>query len=377
MRKLYHITTGTDWEAAEKTGIYRADSLANDGFIHCSTLVQLLMPANAMYRGQEGLVLLVIDPSRVKPEVVYEDCYQSGHRFPHLYGPLNIDAVVSVLPFPPNPDGTFNIPSELGQQMDAADSLDPSLCPILEFDPAPEAIIEPKRIIPAIDIPEHAILCFFQDVINDLKAAGRLRQIHKLGSEIGINPVYELDVDGQRLAMIHAGLGAPLSACFLEELIALGSRKFIACGGGGVLDNGIDVGNIVVPSVAIRDEGTSYHYLPPSREVSASPEAVAAIEQVLTRHQIDYVVGKTWTTDGIYRETAAKMARRRAEGCLIVEMESAAFFAVAQFRQVIFGQILYGGDDLTGDEWDHRDWYKQGSTREKLFWLAAEACLTL
>jgi uridine phosphorylase len=88
-------------------------------------------------------------------------------------------------------------------------------------------------------------------------------------------------------------------------------------------------------------------------------------------------VGKSWTTDGFYRETPARMARRRAEGCLAVEMESAAFFAVAQMRGVTFGQILYGGDDLTGEQWDDREWDRQTSTREKLLWLAAEACLAL
>jgi uridine phosphorylase len=89
------------------------------------------------------------------------------------------------------------------------------------------------------------------------------------------------------------------------------------------------------------------------------------------------VLGKTWTTDAIYRETPARIARRRAEGCITVEMEAAAFFAVAQFRGVTFGQILYGGDDVSGDLWDDRDWDRQTSTREKLFWLAAEACLRL
>ena len=72
-----------------------------------------------------------------------------------------------------------------------------------------------------------------------------------------------------------------------------------------------------------------------------------------------YVQGKTWTTDGFYRETPAKVPLRRAEGCLTVEMEAAAFFAVAQFRGVQFGQMLYGGDDVSGAEWDHRDWIKR------------------
>ena len=160
-------------------------------------------------------------------------------------------------------------------------------------------------------------------------------------------------------------------------MIALGCTKFIACGGAGVLDSTLAVGHIVVPNSAVRDEGTSYHYLPPAREVSASLPAVAAIETVLQAHSCEYVIGKTWTTDGLYRETAAKVQRRRAEGCLTVEMEAAAFFAVAQFRGVTFAQLLYSGDDVSSEQWDSRHWMSHTSTREKLFWLAAEACVRL
>lgn len=249
--------------------------------------------------------------------------------------------------------------------------------PILEFDPTTAAIIEPSSVLEPINIPEQCVLCFFQDVISGLRDDGRLNVIYKLGSEIGPNPVYELAIEGKRLALLHPGVGAPLAAGFLEELIALGGRKFIACGGCGVLDGTIAVGHVVVPVAAVRDEGTSYHYLPPAREVEASPAAIMALQTTLDRHHIPYLLGKTWTTDGIYRETHARMARRRAEGCLAVEMETAAFFAVAQFRGVEFGQLLYGGDDLTGEKWDGREWQKEASTREKLFWLAAEACLLL
>jgi len=247
--------------------------------------------------------------------------------------------------------------------------------PILEYDAAPEAIIEPGRVIPRIDIPEHCVLCFFQDAIT--AACDKDQCLHQLGSEIGQNPVYKLSHHGKNVAVVHPGVGAPLAAGFLEELIALGCCKFIACGGCGVLNREIAVGHVVIPSSAVRDEGTSYHYLPPLREVAASPEAVAALETVLNRHGIPYVVGKTWTTDAIYRETPAKIAHRKAEGCITVEMEAAAFFAVAQFRGVPFGQILYGGDDVSGDEWDRREWMGRTSTREKLFWLAVEACLAL
>jgi uridine phosphorylase len=248
--------------------------------------------------------------------------------------------------------------------------------PILEFDPAPEAVIEPSRFITPIDISEHCVICFFQDVLNGLLSEGRLHKATARGSEMGEHPVYEMDVQGKRLAVFHPGVGAPLAAGLLDELIALGCRKFIACGGAGVLDREIACGHLVVPTSAVRDEGTSYHYLPPSREVQAHPEAVAALERTLQSRGFGYILAKTWTTDAIFRETSDKVKRRREEGCLTVEMEAAAFFAVAQFRGAVFGQILYGGDDCSG-EWEHRDWHLQSSIREKLFWLAAEACLEL
>lgn len=249
--------------------------------------------------------------------------------------------------------------------------------PILEFDPSTDAVIEPARVIEAIDAPEHCVFCFFRDVIQQLVKEGRAHQIAMHGSEVGEHPLYEIDLNGKRLAVMHPGVGAPFAAALLEEVIARGCRKFAACGGAGVLDRDICVGHIVVPSSAVRDEGTSYHYLPPTREVAASLEGIAAIEQVLTKHNCDYVVGKTWTTDAFYRETPAKVQLRREEGCLTVEMEAAAFFAVAQFRNVPFAQMLYAGDDVSGADWDSRRWQERDSVRESLFWLAAEACLLL
>jgi uridine phosphorylase len=198
-----------------------------------------------------------------------------------------------------------------------------------------------------------------------------------LGSEIGQNPVYVREVDGQRIAVVHPGVGAPLAVTALEELIALGCKTFIACGGAGVLDREITVGHVIIPLAAVRDEGTSYHYLPPGREVAPTPRAVEAILSTLTAHEIPYVTGKTWTTDALYRETAGRVAARRAEGCLTVEMEASAFFAVAQFRGITFGQLLYGGDDVSSHDWDSRGWLDQRSTREKLLLLALEAAARL
>jgi putative NADPH-quinone reductase/uridine phosphorylase len=249
--------------------------------------------------------------------------------------------------------------------------------PILEFDPTLEAVIEPSRLIESIDVPEHCVICFFQEVIAKLCQDGRATLLSEPKSEAGTHPLYGLDVDGRRLAVFHPGVGAPLAAGLLEEIIALGCKKFIVCGGAGVLDKDVAVGHLIVPSSAIRDEGTSYHYLPPSREVAAHPAGIAAVEQVLKAHRCDYLIAKTWTTDAFYRETPTKIQLRKAEGCLTVEMEAAALFAVAQFRGVVLAQILYGGDDVSGDKWDARLWDERSSVREQLFWLAAEACLAL
>jgi uridine phosphorylase len=250
--------------------------------------------------------------------------------------------------------------------------------PILEFDPASEAILEPAHIVQPRDVPEHCVICFFQEVLTKVCAEHQAATLLTNRWEDGPHSLYEMAVEGRRLAFFHPGVGAPMAAGLLEEVIAAGCRKFIACGGAGVLTQEIAVGHLVVPTVAVRDEGISYHYCPPAREIDASAEGVAAIERTLTRHAVPYQLGKTWTTDAPYRETQAKVARRRAEGCLTVDMEAAAFFAVAQFRRVPLAQILYGGDDVSGGgEWDDRGWQSRTAVREKLFWLAVEACLTL
>jgi len=249
--------------------------------------------------------------------------------------------------------------------------------PILEFDKTIEAVIEPSKLIRKIDIAEHCVICYFQDVITNIAKTHNATKVHALRSEIGEHPVYEIDYYGKRVAFFHPCIGAPLAGGFLEELIASGCRKFVVCGGAGVLDSEIPVGHIVLPDRALRDEGTSYHYLPPSRTVSANPVAVRVIESVLARHNVPFVKGMTWSTDGFYRETPEKVRIRKEEGCIVVEMEAAAYFAVAQFRGVVLGQILYGGDDVGSEEWDSRDWVTKTSVREKLFWLSTEACTIL
>jgi uridine phosphorylase len=250
-------------------------------------------------------------------------------------------------------------------------------CPIVEFDPEREAFIEPSKVIKPRNVPEHCVITFFSEVIEKVVAGHQAKLLVENRWEDGPHPLYEIEYIGQRLAFFHPGIGAALSASLLEEVIAFGCRKFIACGGSGVLEKDLVVGHLVVISGAVRDEGVSYHYLPPGREVKAKQVAVDALVKELEKRSVPYRVGKTWTTDAPYRETRKKIARRREEGCLTVEMEAAGMMAIAEFRGVILGQLLYCGDDLSGAEWDNREWQSRSAIREQLFWLCADVCLGL
>jgi uridine phosphorylase len=249
--------------------------------------------------------------------------------------------------------------------------------PLLEYDSSRQAMIEPSSIVMPRNAPEHCVICFFREVIEEVISEYDAKAIFENKWEDGPHPVYEILYNNQRLAFYHPGIGASMGAGLLEEVIALGCRKFIACGGCGVLEKDIAVGNLIVVSDAIRDEGVSYHYLPPAREVRANEAALNALANTLDRHGVLYRIGKTWTTDAPYRETPARIAKRREEGCLTVEMEAAGLMAVAQFRNVIFGQCLYGGDDLSGSEWNKRAWQSRSEIRKNLFRLCAEACLAI
>ncbi|MBK9969824.1 MAG: nucleoside phosphorylase [Acidimicrobiaceae bacterium] len=125
------------------------------------------------------------------------------------------------------------------------------------------------------------------------------------------------------------------------ETIAMGCRAFVVCGGAGTLHGELTLGHFVVVASAIRDEGTSYHYLPPSRTIQFDEDARRVLEGVLEARGVPFVVGRTWTTDAPYRETASKIAARRAEGCLTVEMEASALAAIASFRRVPLAQVVY------------------------------------
>jgi uncharacterized protein (DUF952 family) len=118
---IFHITSRSEWAAAQKAGQYVTPSLAKEGFIHCSTLAQVLPVADKFYKGQSGLILLGIDPARLSSALKWEPPFEgappsgvsSDDLFPHIHGPLNLAAVVQVLDLTSAPDGSFVLPSSL------------------------------------------------------------------------------------------------------------------------------------------------------------------------------------------------------------------------------------------------------------------------
>ncbi len=187
--------------------------------------------------------------------------------------------------------------------------------------------------------------------------------------------LYLLDETDGKIAVVgNFGIGAPTVVTLLEELIAFGVKKFISIGTAGTLQRHIKIGSIMVCEKAIRDEGTSYHYLKPSKHAYASPIMTNKIKESLEKFQQEYFVGTSWTIDAPYRETIAEVKRYQKEGVSAVEMEAAALFAVAQYRNVEMGAIFTISDSLGELKWKpkfHSSRTKQGL--EVLYKVALDA----
>lgn len=250
--------------------------------------------------------------------------------------------------------------------------------PILEFDPSEGSIIDPDKVIKGGPVPRVCIFPLLYHVIQNLRNEEILKEIIQFESIVKPPTVlYNLEYHGKDIAVLSSAIGAPFAAANLEIAIALGCKYFLVIGTCGVLDSEIERNQIIIPNAAIRDEGTSYHYSPPSRKVEVNPDVVNKIHSYLIKRKIESYIGTTWTTDAYFRETFGKIKKRKGEGAISVEMEAAALIAVAEFRKIKLGYILSGGDDISGLEWDRRLQMGASNFHEKLFWLAADICIEI
>ncbi len=157
--------------------------------------------------------------------------------------------------------------------------------------------------------------------------------------------------EGVPMAFIDCGIGAPLSAMILEETCELGAEVCLFTGSCGGLTDGILRHDIILPLRAVRDEGTSFHYAPPSRFSLPDPELHDAVRESLSERGLLFRETSVWTTDAPYRETAGKIRRLLADGCEAVDMESAALFSVAKSIGCRIAGMLTARDSLAGGEW--------------------------
>ncbi|MBQ8432440.1 MAG: nucleoside phosphorylase [Clostridia bacterium] len=228
--------------------------------------------------------------------------------------------------------------------------------PLLEYDDDPHAVIDPDHEGLGIHLPAKAVFAFLQDHVDAYAKAAGARTVGYFRTITKNYPVYVLTYKGEEICLCQAPLGAPAAAQFLDWLIGYGANKIISGGCCGALEE-LPENLFLVPSRALRDEGTSYHYLPAARFVDVDLTAREAIRKTLTEHGLSYREVTTWTTDGFYRETREKVAYRRAEGCTVVDMECSALAAVAERRGVHWGQILFTADSLANvDSYDERGW---------------------
>lgn len=220
-----------------------------------------------------------------------------------------------------------------------------------------DAIVEPGEMLdhrrrggrlPPIEPPSGAIICLQRGLPERLRWRIRLRRVGRLMGDL-----YTVRSTAGRVAVLtDFGLGAPIVAAQAEELIALGAKRLVSIALAGGIQPDLAPGTIVIPRAAIRDEGTSHHYLPPGREVASDEGLVEALSSSLTRRGLTFRVGCSWSTDAPYRETRQEVAQYQQEGVLAVDMELAALLAVARVRGVAAAAVLVVGDSLAGGRWN-------------------------
>ena len=221
------------------------------------------------------------------------------------------------------------------------------------FDNLSPAIITPvrKENAPEADV---CIVTFSHEIEKYVAENYASGEIASLWCATGRTPVYLIERNGRRFAFYKTYVGAPVTTALMEDaaLAELKCSKFILFGGAGCLNKEIAHGKVMVPTAAYRDEGTSYHYAPAADY--AAVRNAPAVAECMKANGIPYVLGKTWTTDSIYRETRNNFEKRKADGCICVEMECAGVQAMCDFRGLDLYPFFTSGDLLDAPEWDDR-----------------------
>ena len=219
-----------------------------------------------------------------------------------------------------------------------------------------ESLLNPGDIVryrqhlgrmPDLHSPRSALFCLERGLPQRLRWRIPVRKAGSMNADL-----HETRRTPSPVAILtNFGGGAPIVVELAEELIVMGVRKMALLTWGGALQPDLQPGDIVVCERAIRDEGTSHHYLPAEKYVEADPALVSQLAEAIRRRGGSCTIGATWTTDAPYRETLAEVQQYQSEGVKTVEMESAGLFAVGKVRQVPCASIVVVMDSLATFRW--------------------------
>ena len=241
--------------------------------------------------------------------------------------------------------------------------------PILEYDDFSKEIVPPEAELEGITLPEKCLFVFLGDVVDRYTKENNAKVVNELVTVSHRVKVYVLHEEKEDICLVQSIVGAPAAVSILDTLLAAGVKKVIAVGSCGVLKE-LPENAFLVPTKALRDEGTSYHYLPASRYIELDEEPLGAIERIFNKHDLPFVTCTTWTTDGFFRETRDMVEYRLNEGCAVVEMECAALAACSRKRGAKFGQFLFTADSLANvHEYDARDFGRDSHEKALLLGL--------
>lgn len=245
-----------------------------------------------------------------------------------------------------------------------------------EFDYNKEAVINPWNIYEPIEgMPKLLVSCFADTTFERMRGLFPSAEIVAIAHDAANSyPVYKVIYDGKEIGLMKMPVGATTAIGCLEDVFQFGVEKVVLFGTCGVLDSVIKDCSVIVPNRAVRDEGVSFHYAPPSNEIMVNVGTKERFMRFLEELGWHYTEGKVWTTDGFYRETEKKVARRTEMGCVAVDMECASVAAVAQFRNKQVLQFFYAADVVGKEEWDTRSLgnHEALDEKDKVAWLALE-----
>jgi len=195
--------------------------------------------------------------------------------------------------------------------------------------------------------PEVVILCLYKGVMKNFQLKHRSTRVNGF-----LGDLYLLNKKRGKIAVMgNFGIGSPVVASLADELIAWGVQRLVLFSLAGGLQPDLQSGDLVLGDRAVRDEGASYHYLPPAKYVEASPTFVSTISNALTQRGISHKVGGTWSTDAPYRESREEAVQFQGEGIQAVDMESGGLFAVSQARGAEAASVFVIGDSLAAPRW--------------------------